>query len=244
MAEAYHDDLAYIHDAGYGALARSAAPVLLGALRRHGIPDGLVVELGCGSGILTAEISAAGYDVLGFDISRAMIALARKRAPTARFRRQSLWSADLPACVAVAAVGECFNYLFDGDRTDADLDTLFRRIHDALRPGGLLFFDVAEPGRVHGSGSQKHYREAEDWAVLVATEEDRERRLLTRQITSFRKVGKLYRRGEEVHRLRLFPGPELADRLRGLGFRVRLLRGYGPFRFPPGYVALLARKPE
>ena len=96
MTDAYHDDLAAIHDAGYGHFARAAGPVLLGELRRRGVRDGLVIDLGCGSGILAAELTAAGYDVLGFDLSPAMIALARKRAPKARFRRQSLWAAELP----------------------------------------------------------------------------------------------------------------------------------------------------
>jgi SAM-dependent methyltransferase len=243
MAAAYDDDLAYIHDSGYGGYARSAAPVLLEALRRSGPAGGLVVELGCGSGILAAEVAAAGYDVLGFDISPAMLALARARVPSARFRRQSLWTADLPPCAAVAAVGECLNYLFDGDHPDAALDDLFRRVHGALRPGGLFLFDTAEPGRVPGAGPQRHCREGEDWAVLAAAEEDRARRLVTRRITSFRKVGKLYRRADEVHRLRLFRGSDLAARLRGLGFRVRRLRRYGPLRLPPGYLGLMARKP-
>jgi SAM-dependent methyltransferase len=243
MADAYREDLAYIHDAGFGAFARSAAPILLRALRQAGAERGLVVDLGCGSGILAAEIAAAGYEVLGFDLSGAMIALARRRVPQARFREQSLWTAELPPCVAVTAVGECFNFLFDPGNTDQALAKLLRRIHDALCPGGLLLFDVAEPGRVPGQGPRRDYREGEDWAVLVTAEEDRRRRLLTRRITSFRKVGKLYRREQEVHQLRLLTGAALARQLRGLGFRVRLLRGYGPFRFPPGYVALLGRKP-
>jgi SAM-dependent methyltransferase len=244
MTDAYHDDLAYIHDAGYGAFARSAASVLLGALRRQGLPRGLVVDLGCGSGILAADIAAAGYDVLGFDVSPAMLTLARKRVPQACFRHQSLWAAELPSCVAVTAIGECFNYLFDRTNSDKALEQLLRRVYDALCPGGLLLFDVAEAGRVPGSGRQKQFREEADWAVLVEAEEDRERRWLTRRITSFRKIGKLYRRDHEVHQLRLFKGSEVVGLMRRLGFRVRLLRGYGSFRFPPGYVGLLGRKPD
>jgi SAM-dependent methyltransferase len=243
VIEAYHDDLSYIHDAGFGGFARAAAPILLRALRQRGLTGGLVIDLGCGSGILAAEVSAACYDVLGFDLSPGMLALARKRAPKARFRRQSLWAADLPPCVAVTAIGECFNYLFDEGNTDEALTERFRRIHAALCPGGVLLFDGAEPGRVPGSGVRQLYREGEDWATLVNSEEDRQRRLLTRRITSFRKVGKLYRRSEEVHRLRLFVGADLAGRLREIGFRVRLLRSYGALRFPPGYVGLLACKP-
>src|SRR5262249_57279107 len=108
-------------------------------------------------------------------------------------------SAELPACVAVAGVGECFNYLFDRDNTDRKRLDLFRRIYAALAPGGLLLFDVAGPGRIPGSGTRQLFREGDGWAVLVNVEEDRPRRLLTRQITSFRQVGKLYRRDHEVH---------------------------------------------
>jgi SAM-dependent methyltransferase len=239
----YRQDLACIHDAGYGHFARAAAPVLLEGLRRRGMGSGLIVELGCGSGILAAELSQARYDVLGVDLSKSMIALARRRAPKATFRVQSLWEADLPSCVAVTAIGECFNYLFDQRNTNAALLKLFHRVHAALCPDGLFLFDAAEPGRVPGSGVQRHFREEEDWTVLVSVEEDRAAQQLTRRITSFRRVGKLYRREHEVHQLRLLTGVVLARQLRLIGFRVRLLRRYGPLRFPPGYVALLARKP-
>jgi hypothetical protein len=79
--------------------------------------------------------------------------------------------------------------------------------------------------------------------VLVTAEEDRGRALLTRHITSFRKVGELYRRDHEVHRLRLFRWSELAGPLREVGFRVRRLAGYGEMRFAPGLAGFLARKP-
>jgi SAM-dependent methyltransferase len=242
MAETYREDLAYIHDAGHGGFARGAAPVLLGALRQAKAERGLVIDLGCGSGILAAEVAAAGYDILGYDLSAAMLALARRRVPQGRFHQESLLKADLPACVAVTAIGECFNFLFDRGNTDQALARLFRRVHNALCPDGLFLFDVAEPGRVPGGGPRRDYREGEDWAVLVTAEEDRRRQLLTRRITSFRKAGKLYRRAQEVHQLRLFRGAVLARQLREIGFRVRLLRGYGAFRFPPGCVALLGRK--
>ena len=83
--EAYKDDLAYIHDVGFGDFAKNAAPELLAILRQRGLTDGLVVDLGCGSGLWAEELCQAGYDVLGVDISPAMIEIARRRAPRARF---------------------------------------------------------------------------------------------------------------------------------------------------------------
>jgi SAM-dependent methyltransferase len=241
MDDGYGDDLAYIHDAGFGHTARAAAPCLLGHLRRAGKAGGLVVDLGCGSGPLAAELSAAGYDVLGIDQSEAMVALGRRRAPRAEFRTGSVLSADLPPCVAVSAVGEIFNYLFDPSHSTRRLTALFRRIRDALEPGGLLLFDVAAPGRGAGVGLPRRFFEGDGWAALVEVEE--KGRILTRRITSFRKVGELYRRTHEVHRQRLFTRPELADPLRELGFRVRPLGGYGPLRFRRGSIGFLARKP-
>jgi len=242
MTDAYRNDLTHIHDTGFSGLAGAAGPVLVEALQAGGINNGLVIDLGCGSGILSRAIYQAGYDVLGIDISDAMIALARQRVPRAEFRVESLLKAELPPSVAVAAVGEAINYLFDPDNTRSTLAKLLVRIYDALQPSGLFLLDVAEPGRVAGNGPVRTYFEGSDWVVLVSSEEDRRRRLLTRRITSFRQVGELYRRDQEIHRQRLLSRSELEAQLRSIGFRVRTLRGYGRLRFGKGHVGLLARK--
>lgn len=241
MPRAYAQDLAYIHDVGFGDFAREAAPGLLEILRRHGVTLGLVVDLGCGSGIWGERLVQAGYDVLGIDQSAAMLTLAREKAPRATFRRTSLWSVKLPRCDAVTALGECFNYRFGPKAGPARLESLFSRIHAALRPGGVLIFDIAEPGR--GAGPSEREWRGEDWALRVTVEEDARRRELTRRITAFRRVGKLYRRSEETHRLRLVNPSDVAAALRRAGFRVRVVRGYGELRFKPGLAALVARKP-
>ena len=79
--------------------------------------------------------------------------------------------------------------------------------------------------------------------MLVTNEEDRQRQLLTRHITSFRRVGDLYRRDQEVHRQRLLDRKDLSTQLRDIGFRVHILHGYGTLRFGRGHIGLSARKP-
>src|SRR5262245_2215204 len=106
---AYRSDLAYIHDAGFGSFVAGAAPWLLALLRSSGLDDGLVIDLGCGSGIWARELLMAGYRVLGFDISPAMVTLARKAAPRGEFHAASFVKAPLRPCVAVTAIGEIFN---------------------------------------------------------------------------------------------------------------------------------------
>ena len=90
MPEIYRSDVAYIHDSGFGHFALAAAPVPLDALKRGRFERGLVVDLGCGSGILSKDVSDAGNEVLGIAISDAMIALAQRRAPHGQFRTESL----------------------------------------------------------------------------------------------------------------------------------------------------------
>ena len=242
MTEAYKDALAYIHDVGFGDFARNSAPGLLQILRRGGITTGLVVDLGCGSGLWARELADGGYDVLGIDISAAMIAIARKRVPTGEFRVGSSLRARLPKCDAVTSIGECFNYLFDKNNSIIELRRLFRHIYSVLKPGGLLIFDIAQPGR--GKGPRQKHREGRDWAVLVEVDEDTRSKRLTRRITTFRKVGSLFSRDEEVHRLRLYKRSEVARELRAAGFRVRTLRSYGDQPMIDGCIAFLARKPE
>jgi SAM-dependent methyltransferase len=240
-ADAYQDDLAYIHDTGYGAFARGSSPGLLRLLRQNGITGGVVVDLGCGSGIWAGALADAGYEVVGADVSPAMIALARRRVPGAVFHVASFLEFPVPACRAVTALGEVFNYLFDPKNSLRALRRVCRRVFDALAPGGLLVFDVAEPGRCRGL--TQRFAEGEDWACLVDLRHDVARRRLTRRIVSFRKVGDSYRRHEETHTQQLYPGSSVAAMLRDVGFRVRRERRYGDYRLAPRVAAFVARKP-
>jgi SAM-dependent methyltransferase len=187
-------------------------------------------------------MAAAGYDVLGVDVSPSMLRLARRRVPEAVFRRGTLHDVDLPRAVAVAGIGEPFNYFVDRPLSEGGLARLFRRIHRALLPGGVLLFDMAAPGRARGRGPAKSHVETRDWAILVSVEEDRKRKVLTRRITSFRKAGSLYRRSEEVHYQRLFERDVVLRLLREAGFRARSFPGYGKLRFPRGLVSYLGSK--
>lgn len=241
MAKNYGEDLAYIHDVGHRHWVDGAAPGVLELLRKGGVAHGHVVDLGCGGGIWAKELCRAGYKVTGIDISAAMIALARRRAPEATFRRGSLFSVKLPRCDAVTSLGECVNYLFDPSaESDATMHRFFRRMHDALRSGGLFIFDVRRPNAL--SAPLQGHRLGPDWAVMFRAERDATGRELTRHITAFRKVGRLYRRSEEMHRLRLYESSELAAMLRRAGFRVRIVGGYGDFRFRETHAAFVARK--
>jgi len=242
VADWYREDLAYIHDVGHADFALRSAPGILEVLEENGISEGLVVDLGCGSGLWARELLRAGYRVLGIDISEAMVEIAREKAPGAEFRVGSLFEAEIPPCDAVTAVSEVLNYLFDPENEERGLDLVFRRVYEALRPGGVFVFDVLGPGQVPG-GKTKSFSEGSDWAVLSEKMEDRERGTLTRRIVSFRKVGEHYRRDGEVHRVRLYGPEEVEDELNRAGFEVGTMRAYGRYPLAENHAAFVARRP-
>ena len=235
----YAADLAHIHHVGYTAFARAAAPALLRVLRAHGV-RGRVVDLGCGSGVWARALADAGYDVLGIDVSAAMLRIARATAPRARFRRASLFRAALPCCGAVTAIGEGLGYAFDRAAGWRGLERLFRRVHAALAPDGVFVFDVLAPGQL-APGTVRHvHREGDGWATLVdATERAG---VLTRRITAFRRVGRSWRRSREVHRVVLYERRALRRALVRAGFAVTELRAYGRLRLAPHHPAFVAAK--
>ncbi|MBW4566459.1 MAG: class I SAM-dependent methyltransferase [Tolypothrix carrinoi HA7290-LM1] len=243
MQEYYKEDLAFIHDAGFYDYALKSAPGILSILAQNKIQSGLVVDLGCGSGLSAQEFVLADYQVLGIDISQSLIAIARTRVPSAEFHVCSLFKADIPQCNAVTSIGECLNYLFDPDSLRSSLIHLFHRIYSALTPGGVFIFDIAEPGQVTQE-QNRGFTEGKDWLVLVEKQENREQERLTRRIISFRKVGEHYRRDDEVHHLRLYKATDIARELGQVGFQVQTMRSYGQYSLPKAHAAFIARKPE
>jgi SAM-dependent methyltransferase len=238
----YRADLAYIHDVGHGAIARDAAARLIKELA--GLEHrGTVVDVGCGSGILAEAMTEAGYQVIGVDVSEEMLALARTRAPNAEFRIGSFVATALPESVAVTAIGEVLCYAFDSANSERERAAWFRRAHDTLYPGGVLLFDVAGPERVPLRGSHRTFATEADWAVLAEASVEETSGMLVRKITSFRRIGTLYRRDDEVHRLSLIDPAATLAMLQAVGFAAETIPAYSSVSLPRGVVAFLCRKP-
>lgn len=241
-AEFYTADLAYIHDTGFGDFARLSAPGLLRILAAAGINSGLMVDLGCGSGIWARTLVDSGYQVEGVEISAGMIAIARQRVPEAAFHLGSFSDFPIPACRAVTALGEVFNYLFDPTNSLTALRVICQRVFDALGSGGIFIFDAAEPARCRGA--KQAFKEGPDWTCLVEYQHDVPAQQLTRRIVTFRKFGDAYRRHEETHRQQLFEHQAVAGMLRAIGFQVRIVPGFGQFLFPAGVAGFIATQPN
>ena len=120
------------------AFFRTLRPLLRAA--RGGAP---VLDLGCGSGLLTERIAKAGLHVLGVDGSRPMLRRARarcaKQAGRVRLVTRDLAALRLPPVHALAvACHDVLNHL----PSEAALRRVLGSVRRALAPGGLFVFDA------------------------------------------------------------------------------------------------------
>jgi SAM-dependent methyltransferase len=235
----YSDDLAYIHDAGFSHHARGTAEGVVTVLRQSRIHEGLVVELGCGGGITARHLLASGYDAMGIDQSRGLLERARRRAPQAEFTLGSFFEADIPACRAVLSLGECLGYRPGKRGGTGTMMKTIRRAYDALPRDGIFLFDLVTPGVVRNA---LFARQGEDWALISHNTRDRGGAWLRREITTFRRRGRSYRRGAETHYVQLYAAQDMACRLRDIGFAVRVRTALAGYALAPGRALFIARK--
>ncbi len=111
-------------------------------LQKYGICDGLLLELGCGTGTLTELLAQKGYDMIGVDCSEEMLNIAcDKRAQSGQdilYLRQDMRSFELYGTVrAVVSVCDSLNYLL----AEEELAACFRLVSNYLDPKGIFFFD-------------------------------------------------------------------------------------------------------
>ena len=111
-------------------------------LGAHDIKDGLVLELGCGTGSMTELLAAKGYDMIGVDCADEMLNIAcAKREQSGHdilYLNQDMRSFELYGTVrAVVSVCDSLNYLLE----DEDVIECFRLVNNYLDPKGIFFFD-------------------------------------------------------------------------------------------------------
>ncbi|MDO4293463.1 MAG: class I SAM-dependent methyltransferase [Eubacteriales bacterium] len=111
-------------------------------LRQAGIGDGLVLDLGCGTGSMTELLAQEGYDMIGVDLSDRMLDIAmEKRARSGQdilYLQQDMREFELYGTVrAVVCLCDSLNYLL----REEELLQTFRLVNNYLDPGGLFLFD-------------------------------------------------------------------------------------------------------
>ncbi len=111
-------------------------------LEAHDIRDGLILDLGCGTGSMTELLAARGFDMIGVDLSGQMLDQAVKKKERSGldilYLQQDMRSFELYGTVrAVICLCDSLNYLLE----EEELLETFRLVNNYLDPGGLFLFD-------------------------------------------------------------------------------------------------------
>lgn len=140
--EAY-TSFAYVYDTfmdnvPYGEWARHIREKLC----EHGVTDGIVLDLGCGTGTMTERLAGYGYDMIGVDNSEEMLELAMEKKTESGYDilylLQDMRRFELYGTVrAVVSVCDSVNYITEPD----ELEEVFRLVNNYLDPKGIFLFD-------------------------------------------------------------------------------------------------------
>ena len=118
------------------------AEYLVDLLKEYGINDGLVLDLGCGTGNMTELLASAGYDMIGVDNAEEMLEIAmEKREKSGHdilYLLQDMREFELYGTVkAIVSICDSINYITE----EEDLLEVFRLANNYLDPKGIFIFD-------------------------------------------------------------------------------------------------------
>jgi SAM-dependent methyltransferase len=235
----YGRDLALIHHRGFGFHANMCAPGILRLLEPVRERDGLILEIGCGSGLLTRQLLQAGHRVVATDASPAMLDLARATAGEADLRRVTLPDDPLPEADAIVGVGHALNYLPDTASIERGLAAIGR----ALRPGGVLAIDLCdvEWARERADAPPRGWV-GEDWALVTEFSVPTPDRFVRQMATFIREPDGSWRRGDERHENVLIDADRAPALLAAVGVKATVGAAFGSEQLPPGLRAIVGRR--
>jgi SAM-dependent methyltransferase len=180
-------------------------------------PGSTILDVGCGLGLHAIELTRAGYNVVGLDLSLPMLSRAADEAQDQGLKINFL-QADMRELAfesmfdAVYCWGTTFGY-FDDDQNRLVVE----RLHRALKPGGLLLLDVVNRDYVTRSVPNSAWFQGDGCVVM----EEMNCNYINSRLTVKRQVmlddG---RQNETLYTIRLYSLHELGQILHQRGFRV------------------------
>ena len=221
-----YTDFARVYDAfqdnvDYEGWSRYLVETLCG----YGIKDGLILELGCGTGTMTELLAEAGYDMIGADNSEEMLGIAVEKMQDSGhnilYLLQDMRSFELYGTVrAVVSVCDSMNYITETE----DLLQVFRLVNNYLDPGGIFIFDMNTDYKYRQIGGATIAENREEGSFIWENEYDPGTGINIYDLTLFLPLENgLYEKKEEVHCQRAYPADTVKKLLEKAGLKVLAL---------------------
>lgn len=167
-----------------------------------------LMELACGTGILSVRFSQAGYDVTGVDLSEEMLTIADQRARQAG-EQITFAAGDMRELASKAAFDAvtCYSDSLCYMSNPSEVKRVFDGVYGALKDKGTFIFDVHSTFQIDEVFPGYSYHEnEEDFAFLWDSFEGDDLHSIVHELTFFVKDadGKFVRK-DEVHQERTYP---------------------------------------
>ena len=208
------------------------AGFLIREMRKDGIRDGLVLDLGCGTGQITKRLALAGYDMIGVDASVDMLQAAQERrgGSDILYLQQDMREFELYGTVrCVISTCDSLNYITE----EEDLLKVFQLVNNYLDPGGLFLFDMNSMHHYEKLLSDNTFAESRDEGSFIwENSYDADTRINEYDLTLFlQREDGLFERFLETHRERAWSVREVEALLGAAGLKTEgVFPAYAPGR--------------
>jgi SAM-dependent methyltransferase len=236
----YRANLARAHHCGFGFHADACAPgilTLLDPIREH---DGLVVELGCGSGLLTRHLVERGHRVIATDASPAMLDIARLYAPDVQDIRLLVLPDDpIPPADAIVSVGHVLSYLPD----EGAIRRALAAACGALRPGGVLAIDICDlKWGEFRRDTPLNASVNDEWVLVTRFSVPTPNRFVREMTTFLRSDDGSWRRDDERHENVLIDTSRVPALLQQYGVDAAVGSSFGVYDLPAGLATVIGHR--
>lgn len=159
-------------------------------LREHGLQEGLICELGCGTGSITRRLKEKGYDMIGVDMSPEMLEIAMydhmEESEGILYLNQDMREFELYGTVdAIISVCDSMNYL----TSERDILKVLKLCNNYLEAGGLFIFDLkTEYTFSHEMGERTIVDNREDATLIWENHYDSGEKINAYDITIFNRI--------------------------------------------------------
>ena len=192
---------------------------VVGRLKQDQITDGILLDLGCGTGSMTELLAKQGYDMIGVDLSDSMLDIAiEKRAQSGHnilYLQQDMREFELYGTVkAAVSICDSMNYILEKE----DLVQVFKLVNNYLDPSGIFIFDMnTEYKYTHLLADGTFAENREESSFIWENFYDEEERINEYDLTLFIKEGELFRKFEETHYQRCYSLDEVKEAAKEAG---------------------------
>lgn len=171
-------------------------------LYKENIKDGLICDLGCGTGAITERLANLGYDMIGIDNSYDMLDVAMEKKYASGhdilYLCQDMREFELYGTVrAIISRCDSLNYI----RELSELKEVFAWVNNYLDPNGLFIFDMNTEYKYQNILGDNTFAEVREQASFIwENTYDIDKRINEYDLNLFIKLeGDNYKRFEERH---------------------------------------------